>query len=107
MFISIRCLPIDIDPKIAEIKAKQYARRYVIMHRETVAEKLLNDYFEKTYKIPLKTVCLSLIKHCRITKASNEYTVRFKTLDQDKLAAFITYGNGVLIGCPVLTNAFK
>jgi hypothetical protein len=71
------------------------------------AQKQLNDYIWKEYGLTIKAAAALVVANCRIQKnQSNEIIVTFPSKKIDNLAALITYGNGKIQGCSILTDAF-
>lgn len=72
------------------------------------AQKQLNDYIWKEYGLTLKAAAALVVTNCRMQKnQSNEIIVTFPSKKIDNLAALITYGDGKIQGCSILTDAFS
>lgn len=85
----------------------QGARLAIATYRLKPAQKQLNDYIWKKFGITLKAACALIVANCRIQKnKSNEVIITFPSKKIDQLAALITYGDGRIQGCPILTEAF-
>lgn len=71
------------------------------------AQKQLNDHIWKEYGLTLKAAAAMVVANCRVQKnQSNEIIVTFPSKKIDSLAALITYGDGKIQGCSILTDAF-
>lgn len=83
------------------------ARLTIATYRTKPAQKQLNDYLWKNFGLNLKAACAVVIANCRIQKnKSNELIITFPSKKIDNLAALITYGDGKMQGCSILTEAF-
>lgn len=83
------------------------ARLLIISHKLTPGETNLNNYLIKTYKTNLKAISLYLISKAKIYRDfDNNVIVLFPDKRDDKLAAFITYGNNEVSGSNILKKAF-
>ena len=79
----------------------------IATYRIKPAQKQLNDYIWKEYGLTLKAAAALVVANCRMQKnQSNEIIVTFPSKKIDNLAALITYGNGKIQGCSILTDAF-
>ena len=79
----------------------------IATYRIKPAQKQLNDYIWKEYGLTLKAAAVLVIANCRMQKnQSNEIIVTFPSKKIDNLAALITYGDGKIQGCSILTDAF-
>ena len=77
------------------------------MYKIKPAQKQLNDYIWKEYGLTLKAAAALVVANCRMQKnQSNEIIVTFPSKKIDNLAALITYGDGKIQGCSILTDAF-
>ena len=87
---------------------RREARKYILLAPMLSTEVALNRYFTSKFKQPFKRVCLMVLSNCLISiDKNNEITITFKTQKADQLAELITFGNGLIMGCDILTNAFK
>ena len=85
----------------------QGARIAIATYSIKPAQKQLNDYIWKEYGLTLKAAAALVVANCRMQKnQSNEIIVTFPSKKIDNLAALITYGDGKIQGCPILTDAF-
>ena len=76
-------------------------------HNITPGEAKLNRYLLKTYGVNLKVACLYLLSRSKFYKdLDNTITVLFLNKEDDKLAALITYGDGLMKGSNLLKEAF-
>ena len=79
----------------------------IATYRVKPAQKQLNDYIWKEFGLTLKAAAAVVVANCRMQKnQSNEIIVTFPSKKIDKLASLITYGNGKIQGCSILTEAF-
>jgi hypothetical protein len=79
----------------------------IATYRVKPAQKQLNDYIWKEFGLTLKAAAAIVVANCRMQKnQSNEIIVTFPSKKIDKLASLITYGNGKIQGCSILTEAF-
>ena len=83
------------------------AKLTITLYRITPGYKQLNDHLWKNFGLNLKAACMLVVTNCRIQKnKSNELIITFPSKKIDNLAAFITYGDGKIQGCPILKEAF-
>lgn len=79
----------------------------IATYRIKPAQKQLNDYLWKEFGLTLKAAATIAVANCRIQKnQSNEIIITFPSKKIDRLASLITYGNGKIRGCSILTEAF-
>ena len=79
----------------------------IATYRVKPAQKQLNDYIWKEFGLTLKAAAAVVVANCRMQKnQSNEIIITFPSKKIDKLASLITYGNGKIQGCSILTEAF-
>jgi len=106
MFFTVK--PITNNFIIDRAMIIQTARRTILLAKPGVAEQRLDAYIKKQYKTTLKLLCLNLLGHCKIMQnANDEIIITFVDKKMDKIAAFITYGDGHLQGSNLLTTAFS
>lgn len=83
------------------------AARYVRVADFGSTEYKLNNYLKKTYGYGLRECCKSIINSIDILiNSERDFVVLIKDKNLDDLASFITYGNGLYEGSPILRNAF-
>ena len=83
------------------------AKLVVAEYRITPAHKKLNDYLISKYGWDIKAASLILIANSKLQKnKSNEIIITFPNKKLDKIAALITYGDGIIQGCSILKEAF-
>lgn len=84
----------------------QNAKAKVIAFRMGAEEILMHDFLTKHYKVGLKAMCLHLLDKLKAEQISDtELLFIFVDEESDKLASFITYGDGNLSGSEILINA--
>lgn len=71
------------------------------------AEQRLERLIYSEYGITLKSACLRVLNDCIITDNGDTMSISTKSKQMDKLARLITYGNGVVAGSPILTDALR
>ena len=68
----------------------------------------LNQILLAKYKQGLKAICLGLLRKLQVDQPNaNEVLYTFKDPEDDKLARFITYGDGKVQGSTILLDAFE
>lgn len=86
----------------------QTARTIITYYKYGATERLLEQYFQKTFKCGLKSICFTLLDNLQCNQLSTkEITYTFKNPDYDKIARFITYGDGIIPGSQILLKAFQ
>jgi hypothetical protein len=84
----------------------QNAKSKIVQFHMGVTEIALDKYLKKHYKVGLKPMCFALLNKLKVSQISDtELVFTFIDEDTDKLAQFITYGDGVLAGSEILTQA--
>ena len=79
----------------------------IATYRVKPAQKQLNDYIWKEFGLTIKAAAALVVANCRMQKnQSNEIIVTFPSKKIDNLAALLTYGDGKIQGCSILTEAF-
>jgi hypothetical protein len=84
----------------------QKAKAQIVMFPIGAEEVLFDDYLKKHYKTGLKQTCFNLLNKLKAEQVS-ETEILFIFIDDeaDKLASFITYGDGFRQGSEILVNA--
>ena len=83
------------------------ARQVIFDHKITPGEQNLNRYLIEHYDADLRVAFIYLLSKCKFYKdLSNTITILFPEKEDDKLAALITYGNGLIKGSNLLKYAF-
>ena len=96
----------DINYFRSEVILK--ARRVILGFPMFVPEIKLDQLFKEKYKMSLKQTCLYLLTKSKInTNQNTEIIITFPNKEDDKLAAFITYGNLEVRGSKILQAAFS
>lgn len=102
------------NPLICTSQNKKYillrkiAIKYIKLYKLHDSSIILDNYFRKQYKKPLKTICINLINNMVINRANkNELLISFCLPNANRLAEFITYGNLEYHGCDILIKTFK
>lgn len=86
----------------------QTARTIITYYKYGATELALDQYFIKTFKCSLKSMCFKLLANLQGCQLSNnEVIYTFKNPDYDKIARFITYGDGITPGSKILLRAFQ
>lgn len=106
MFYSIKLTP-TISAERAKVKARFIARKSIIMYDLKADELVLNKYIQEKYNTDLKNMCLKLLKEASYIASVDELIIKFKDTEADKLARFITYGNGKIKGSKILRDIFR
>ena len=104
MFFIIRNpknLPLDLAKGITIRRAVSR----IGLYRLNTSEILLNEYFLANKNKSLKTICKELLLNGEVVFQKDHLVFKFKTTDSDKLAKFITYGNGKIRGSKILQYA--
>jgi hypothetical protein len=72
------------------------------------SELALEEYFVQHFKCGLRPICLRLLNRLKVDQpAANELVYTFRNSEDEKLARFITYGDGQNIqGSTILLDAF-
>jgi hypothetical protein len=82
-----------------------YAIKTYPIHATEVA---LSQYIQQQYKKSLKDLCIELLLNLKFCKDdSGNLIALFDDKKYDDLASLITYGNGALHGCGILTTALN
>ena len=88
-------------------KIFRYAYLYLAAYRVKPREMELSNYLKQTYNLGLKEAALLVFTHSHVNYVSkNEVVITFFDPKIDKLASLITYGNGIVLGSKILTDAF-
>ena len=88
-------------------RRKIAARRIVMRYAMRSAEECLSELLFEKYGVGLKIACLRVLNGCVWTDNGGEISVTIADKGLDKLARLITYGNGVVAGSPILTDALR
>lgn len=84
----------------------QNARIKIIAFRCGAEELLLEKQLMERYKMRLKAACLYLLNKLTVNQVSEtELVYTFKDEESDKLASYITYGDGNISGSNILVQA--
>lgn len=86
---------------------KRLARIIILNYPITTGNRALNNLIISKYGMTLQNAGLWLLANCKfLQNRNNEILVIFTTRQVDNLATLITYGNGKVQGCDMLTLAF-
>lgn len=94
-------LPIGLSKQITIKKAFNRIHLY----RLTTSEIILDDYFVDHYGKTLKTVCKELLLNSQIVYMKDHLILRFRNIEDDRIARLISYGNGKMQGSKILQYA--
>jgi hypothetical protein len=84
----------------------QNAKQKIVGFRMVATEIKLEELLMQRYGLGLKPMCFMLLNKLKVSQvADTELIFTFIDDDADKLARLITYGNGVIDGSPILTQA--
>ena len=96
------------NKKVEILRAKFYARQFVLLAKKGATEKLLDKYLIENYNIPLITACLRIIKNAKYQlNYQNEIIVTIPNKKLDEIASIISFGTGKLVGSRILNYAFE
>lgn len=88
-------------------RRKIVARRIIMQYAMRSAEERLSKLLFEKYGAGLKIACLRVLNGCVWTNNGGEISVTIADKELDKLARLITYGNGVVAGSQILTDALR
>lgn len=93
----------------SSIRAHYYllARRFILNYRLKVSDIKLDIYLRDHFGLGLKEICLKLLDRADINIDNNNLVFIFKDRKDTNLADLITYGNGIILGSPILINALR
>ncbi len=96
-----RNLPIGLSKSIMIKKAFNRIHLY----RLNASEIMLDDYCIKHHGKTLKTICKELLLNSQIVYTKDHLILKFGNAGADRMAKFITYGDGKLQGSRILQYA--
>ena len=106
MFYSIQ-IPSNMPADVARFKARQIARQNILIYTLRSDEIEINKYLLENYKSDLKSTCLKLMNNAKYIASMDELIIKFNTVEDDKLARLITYGDGKIRGSRILRDIFR
>ncbi len=92
---------------LTELNVLTWAKIKLAKAEFGATEILLDNYCKETYNQDLKTLCLLIIWNTKFSSDNNGILIgKIKDKEIDKIARFITYGNGKIQGSPILKKVF-
>jgi len=91
-------------------RAKWIARRRILLYKQNAQEKLLDKTLKNKYNSNLVQMCLRIISNAKFmtnTTDTSELVIVIPDNFLDKIASFITYGNGKIAGSNILKIALE
>jgi hypothetical protein len=84
----------------------QNAKQKIVSFKFGANEVLLDNYLKEKFNIGLRPMCFGLLNKLQPAQITDtELIFTFIDDNSDKLASFITYGDGKLEGSQILTQA--
>lgn len=93
-------------PKMYEMHLARQASRIISLYGFGAAEIAMDRYCKQHYRLPLRLMCIRILMSAKVMTVDNSYFAIIADKNLEKIARLITYGNGIMNGSSILTDAF-